>query len=66
MRLIKQMTDKDYRYSLKSIEDDYKNGLITRREADESEKEIKRLYSTGDVNRNIAKATQQSKTMRVL
>ena len=66
MRLIKQMTEKDFNYALKSIDQDYKNGLITRDEARESEKELRKIYSSGDVNRNIAKATENSKTMRVL
>jgi len=54
------MTEADFRYSLKSIDNDFNAGRITREQASESTKKLKKAYQSGEVNRSIADAASKS------
>lgn len=66
MRIIKEYGYKEFQFAIKSVEDDYKAGRITRDEAKRSTDKIKKLYSTGEVKRNLAKATEGSNNVRII
>ena len=55
------MTYKDFQYSLKSIDNDFNAGRITREKARESTLKLKKAYETGEVNRGIDKAIEKAK-----
>lgn len=54
------MTEADFKYSLKSIDNDVALGKMTREEAYESVKKLKKAYQSGQVNRDIAKAAEKA------
>ena len=54
------MTYKDFQYSLKSIDNDFNAGRITREQARESTRKLKKAYESGDVNRSIADAASKA------
>ena len=54
------MTIEDFRYSLKSIDNDFNAGRITREQARESTLKLKKAYQSGQVNRDIAKAADKA------
>ena len=60
MRILKEMTEADFRYSLKSIDNDFNAGRITREQASESTKKLKKAYQTGQANRDIARAADRA------
>ena len=50
-------TKKDFDWNMKSIDDDVKNGTITREQANKSINSIKQAYKTGE-NERLAKKVE--------
>ena len=55
MRVIKSMGKKEFDFASKSIDQDYRNGAITREEARKELNTLKQRYKSGQVNRDIEK-----------
>ena len=63
MRVINEMGLKQYQFSAKSIDNDYKAGFITREQAYKQHRKLKESYQKGLVNKRIAEGVNGSKTM---
>lgn len=65
MRKVRLMTKKDFDWNMKQIDEDYKEGLISREEAKRARDKIKHAYKTNKVNRDIVQTIEQSSTMKL-
>jgi hypothetical protein len=66
MRVVRLMNEDSFNYAAKTIDSDFRSGRITREEANRAIKKLKRSYSSGEVNRMIAKAADKSNTIRLI
>ena len=60
MKVLKELTEKDFKWNMDTIDAEFKAGVITREQARTSRDKITKAFKTGENNRMVAKSIDKT------